>query len=83
MIKCTKINLLLKLLKELKMELSAVFDVDGTIAETENYHRKAFNDAFKEFNLDWFWDEAIYRQLINVGGKKELCITLKGRGLKC
>ena len=50
------------------MELSAVFfDVDGTIAETENYHRKAFNDAFKEFNLDWFWDEAIYRELINVG----------------
>ena len=38
------------------MELSAVFfDVDGTIAETENFHRKAFNDAFKEFNLDWFY----------------------------
>jgi len=54
------------------MELSAVFfDVDGTIAETENFHRKAFNDAFKEFNLDWFWDEPIYKELINIGGGKE------------
>ena len=54
------------------MELSAVFfDVDGTIAETENYHRKAFNEAFKEFNLDWYWDEPIYKELINVGGGKE------------
>ena len=54
------------------MELSAVlFDVDGTIAETEEFHRKSFNEAFKEFNLDWFWDEAIYSELINVGGGKE------------
>ena len=54
------------------MELSAVFfDVDGTIAETENFHRKAFNEAFKEFNLDWFWDEPIYKELINIGGGKE------------
>jgi len=49
------------------MELSAVFfDVDGTIAETEEYHRKSFNESFKEFSLDWFWDEAIYKELINI-----------------
>ena len=54
------------------MLLSAVlFDVDGTISETEDFHRKSFNEAFKEFNLDWFWDEAIYKELINVGGGKE------------
>ena len=54
------------------MKLSAVlFDVDGTIAETEEFHRRSFNEAFKEFNLDWFWDEAIYKELINVGGGKE------------
>ena len=54
------------------MDLSAVlFDVDGTIAETEDFHRKSFNEAFKEFNLDWFWDEAIYKELINIGGGKE------------
>ena len=54
------------------MELSAVlFDVDGTFAETEDYHRKSFNESFKEFGLDWFWDEAIYKELINIGGGKE------------
>ncbi len=54
------------------MELSAVFfDVDGTIAETEEFHRKSFNESFKEFSLDWFWDEAIYKELINIGGGKE------------
>ena len=30
------------------MDLSAVlFDVDGTIAETEDFHRKSFNETFK------------------------------------
>ena len=30
------------------MLLSAVlFDVDGTIAETEELHRKSFNESFK------------------------------------
>tara|TARA_B100000035_G_scaffold75043_1_gene62280 strand:- start:1503 stop:2258 length:756 start_codon:yes stop_codon:yes gene_type:complete len=54
------------------MELSAVFfDVDGTIAETEEFHRKSFNESFKEFSLDWFWDEPIYKELINIGGGKE------------
>ena len=54
------------------MKLSAVlFDVDGTFAETEDFHRKSFNESFKEFNLDWFWDEEIYRELIHVGGGKE------------
>ena len=54
------------------MLLSAVlFDVDGTIAETEDFHRRSFNESFKEFNLDWFWDEAIYKELINIGDGKE------------
>jgi len=54
------------------MLLSAVlFDVDGTIAETEDFHRRSFNESFREFNLDWFWDEAIYKELINIGGGKE------------
>lgn len=54
------------------MDLSAVlFDADGTIAETEDFHRISFNEAFKEFGLDWYWDEAIYKELINAGGGKE------------
>ena len=54
------------------MNLSAVFfDVDGTIAETEDLHRRSFNESFKEFSLDWYWDEAIYKELIQIGGGKE------------
>ena len=54
------------------MELKAVlFDVDGTIAESEELHRNAFNESFKEYGLSWFWDEAIYRELTLVGGGKE------------
>ena len=50
--------------------LSAVFwDVDGTIADTElSGHRVAFNLAFKEFDLNWYWDESRYLQLLQISG---------------
>ena len=54
------------------MNLSAVlFDVGGTIAESEEIHRISFNEAFKEYGLSWYWDEAIYKELVIVGGGKE------------
>lgn len=49
-----------------------IFDVDGTLADTErDGHRVAFNQAFEEFGLDWHWDEALYGQLLAVTGGKE------------
>jgi HAD superfamily hydrolase (TIGR01509 family) len=48
-----------------------IFDVDGTLAETEEAHRRAFNLAFAEFGLDWFWDRALYAELLKVAGGKE------------
>ena len=34
-----------------------IFDVDVTIANTENdFHLKAFNEAFDFYGLDWYWD---------------------------
>ncbi|MGQ7793422.1 HAD-IA family hydrolase [Faunimonas sp. B44] len=48
-----------------------IFDVDGTLAETEECHRRAFNDAFAELGLDWHWDRALYRRLLLVTGGKE------------
>jgi beta-phosphoglucomutase-like phosphatase (HAD superfamily) len=50
---------------------SVIFDVDGTLAETEEYHRRAFNEAFDEAGLDWRWDEPLYRKLLKVTGGKE------------
>ncbi len=51
-------------------KLSAVFwDVDGTIADTELCgHRVAFNLAFKDFGLDWFWNENKYLELLKISG---------------
>ena len=54
------------------MELAALMlDVDGTIAESEDAHREAFNAAFKEFGVAWHWDQAIYRDLLGVSGGRE------------
>lgn len=48
-----------------------IFDVDGTLSETEELHRRAFNQAFPEFGLDWNWDQTLYRHLLHVTGGKE------------
>ena len=48
-----------------------IFDVDGTLADTETAHLHAFNAAFGEARLDWFWDEALYARLLKVAGGKE------------
>lgn len=55
------------------MALEALlFDVDGTLADTErDGHRPAFNRAFEEFGLDWNWDAELYGKLLAVTGGKE------------
>lgn len=51
--------------------LALLFDVDGTLAETEEGHREAFNNMFIEAGLPWLWDQAHYRDLLRVTGGKE------------
>ena len=48
-----------------------VFDVDGTLADTEDGHRIAFNKAFQLSGLDWHWDVPLYHRLLAVTGGKE------------
>jgi HAD superfamily hydrolase (TIGR01509 family) len=48
-----------------------IFDVDGTLADTEDGHRKSFNKAFAENNLPWHWDVELYDRLLAVTGGKE------------
>lgn len=48
-----------------------IFDVDGTLADTESAHLDAFNQAFAEFGLDWHWDQTLYAELLNISGGKE------------
>lgn len=49
-----------------------VFDVDGTLADTErDGHRPAFNRAFADAGLDWEWSVELYGKLLSVTGGKE------------
>jgi len=54
-------------------ELKAlIFDVDGTLADTEaSGHRVAFNKAFAEAGLNWYWSVELYGELLAVTGGKE------------
>ncbi len=46
------------------MALDAIiFDVDGTIAETDEIHRAAFNLAFRDKGLRWHWSHSVYARL--------------------
>lgn len=51
---------------------AVIFDVDGTLAETErDGHLVAFNWAFARMGLPDRWDEALYGELLWVAGGKE------------
>ncbi len=54
------------------MTLKAIiFDVDGTLSETEEAHRLAFNQTFPEFDLNWHWSRELYGELLQTTGGKE------------
>lgn len=62
--------------------LSALlWDVDGTLAETErDGHRVAFDEAFASLGLPWRWDVAHYGVLLRItGGLERLRADLDGR----
>ena len=48
-----------------------IFDVDGTLANTEEAHRCTFNEAFQQHGLDWHWSRLEYAQLLRTTGGKE------------
>jgi HAD superfamily hydrolase (TIGR01509 family) len=51
------------------MKLQALtFDVDGTLVDTEELHRQAYNQTFLDFGFGWEWDADSYAQLLTVSG---------------
>ncbi|MBI2993394.1 MAG: HAD-IA family hydrolase [Gammaproteobacteria bacterium] len=48
-----------------------LFDMDGTLADTEELHRQSFNRAFAEFHLDIEWSRAEYHDLLSISGGRE------------
>ena len=52
--------------------LALLWDVDGTLAETElDGHRRAFNRAFADAGLSWHWDVELYQRLLRISGGRE------------
>ncbi len=60
-----------------------IFDVDGTLVDSERHgHRVAFNLAFEAFDLPWRWDEETYGHLLRItGGQRRLDEYLSGEGV--
>lgn len=53
-------------------ELKAIiFDMDGTLADTEELHRRAFNLAFRECACPLNWPRREYQQLLAISGGRE------------
>lgn len=49
-----------------------VFDVDGTLAETERLgHLVAYNQAFDDLGAEWEWSDAFYGDLLRIEGGAE------------
>jgi HAD superfamily hydrolase (TIGR01509 family) len=61
---------------------SILWDVDGTLAETErDGHLEAFNQAFEALHLPWRWSEQRYGELLAVaGGRERLLHDMQSRG---
>lgn len=60
-----------------------IFDVDGTLANTEETHRQSFNSAFTEFGLGYHWSEQEYAELLSIsGGRERITAYLKAREFK-
>lgn len=52
--------------------LAILWDVDGTLAETErDGHRVAFNHSFERAGLPWRWSVAQYGELLSITGGRE------------
>jgi HAD superfamily hydrolase (TIGR01509 family) len=62
---------------------AVVFDVDGTLAETErDGHRVAFNEAFARHGVDLQWGIERYRELmVLTGGRRRVAYALRQEGV--
>ena len=60
-----------------------IFDVDGTLANTEETHRQAFNIAFRDFDLGYEWSPREYAGLLSIsGGRERIYAYLKAHSIE-
>lgn len=60
---------------------AVLFGSIGTMVESSELQRIAFNSAFKEVGLDWVWDIKTYQSLLSQsGGKRRILTFAEARG---
>jgi HAD superfamily hydrolase (TIGR01509 family) len=60
---------------------AVLFGSIGTVAETSELQRAAFNQAFEQHGLDWNWSQDEYRKLLErSGGEKRIAEYAESRG---
>jgi HAD superfamily hydrolase (TIGR01509 family) len=60
---------------------AVLFGSIGTVAETSELQRKAFNDAFETHGLDWNWSRDDYKRLLEQsGGERRIAEFAESRG---
>src|ERR1700761_5510622 len=60
---------------------AVLFGSIGTVAETSELQRKAFNDAFETHGLDWNWSRDDYKKLLEQsGGERRIAEYAESRG---
>ena len=47
---------------------SILFGSIGSVVESSEIQRQAFNEAFKEFGVDWYWNVANYIKMLQKPG---------------
>lgn len=54
----------------------------GTLSDTSELQREAFNAAFREHGLDWHWDCDAYRDMLRVaGGRQRIAAQAEAEGI--
>ena len=65
------------------MVKAVMFGAIGTIAETSELQRQAFNAAFEEAGLDWSWEREEYRDMLETpGGERRIEDYNRARGAR-
>ena len=59
----------------MKYYKALLFGSIGSIVETSEIQRKSFNEAFKQYGLDWNWTKREYLSLLNKSGGKDRIST--------
>ena len=59
-----------------------IFGLIGTVMETSDVQRRAYNQALKEAGLNWVWTREIYAELLSQsGGQERLAMLASATGV--